>query len=141
MTKNTAAALLVILNIAVTLLGGAAIMLLFYSFGFFAAALFGIGYFIWQIRQSVYVYNRFGRRYGISAKQYVLYAALPSAVLSVLGIVVMFIIESNYIVLPGTICALGLTVYSAAYLIELRWRLAELPRADIADTRKVAPDE
>ena len=127
MKKDTAVILLVLLNIIGTLVVGMTIMLLIYSFGFFAA-LIGIGFLIEQIKLSIHVYKRFNSRYGIPAKRYVLYAALPSAALSVLGIVVMLNIESNYTVIPGTICALGLTIYSAAYLLELQWRLAELPR-------------
>lgn len=39
----------------------------------------------------------------------------------------ILIIESNYTVIPGTICAPGVTICSAAYPIELSRRLAELP--------------
>lgn len=127
MGKDTAIALLVVLNIVATLLSGMAIMLLIYSFGFFAA-LIGIGFLIEQIKLSVHVYKRFYRRQGISAKRYMLHAALPSAALSVLGIIVMINIERGYMEIPGTICALGSTIYSAAYLLGLQWRLAELPR-------------
>ena len=127
MNKTTAIVLLVVLNIIATLLSGMTVMLLIYSFGFFAA-LIGIGFLIEQNRLSILSYKLFNRRYGIPAKRYVLYAALPPAALSVLGIIVMFNIERGYMEIPGTICALGLTIYSAAYLLELQWRLAELPR-------------
>ncbi|MBD5383548.1 MAG: hypothetical protein HDR72_00935 [Ruminococcaceae bacterium] len=137
MNKTTAMVLLVALNIVATLLIGMVIMLLIYSFGLFAA-LVGIGFLIEQIKLSVHVYKRFNRRYDIPAKRYVLYAALPPAVLSFLGIIVMINIERGYMEIPGTICALGLTIYSAAYLLELQWRLAELPRDN---ARNGEPDE
>ncbi|MDE7362281.1 MAG: hypothetical protein K2N38_10155 [Oscillospiraceae bacterium] len=124
MNKTTAVALLVVLNIIATLLSGMAIILLIFSFGLFAS-LVGIVFYIEQSRLSMHVYKLFNRRYGISAKRYVLYAALPPAALSVLGIIVMFNIEGGNMVFPGTLCSLGLTIYSAAYLIELSWRFVE----------------
>lgn len=127
MKKDTAVILPVLLNILGTFAVGMTIILLIYSFGLLAA-LIGIGFLIEQIKLSVHVYKRFNRRYDIPTKRYVLYAALPPAALSVLGIIVMFNIEGGNMVIPGTICALGLTIYSAAYLLELQWRLTELPR-------------
>lgn len=43
----------------------------------------------------------------------------------VLGIIAMFNIEKGYMEITGTICAPGLTIYSAAYLTELSRRFME----------------
>lgn len=123
MNKTTATVLLAFSNILVTLVIGLTITYLFIPLDFFAA-LIGIVFLVRHAALSIDVYKRFDRRYGISARRYVLYAALPSAVLSVLGIIVMYIVESNYITHPGLICAVGIAAYSLVNLIVLSVRFA-----------------
>ena len=137
MAKNTAIILLVLLNIIITLLIGAALKVLYIHLLYmFLVAFVGVGLLFGQTALSLRTYKLFNSRYGFSARRYVLYAALPAAALSFLANIAMNI-RDTYIT-PEWIGRLIVIVYSAAYLIVLSGRLAELPRDN---ARNGEPDE
>lgn len=122
MKKDTAIVLLIVPNTIITLSVGAALILLYFPLrNMFLTALAGVGLLSGQIALSVRVYKRLNCRYGISARRYAVYAAMPAAALSVLANIVMYIIEQNYIVPVGWIVTLIMSVYSAVYLVVLIW--------------------
>lgn len=123
MKKNTAMTLLAVINTAVTLTVAAAIVFLFIPLRIFAMFA-GVALLFGQVMPSVRICKRFKLRYGISAKRYVLYAAVPAVVLSVLGNIVLYTVERTYPLPLGWICTFTMAVYSAAYLIVLAGRLA-----------------